>query len=370
MVAAPPGGASIDPASLPAFDYAHLRAPLPKGIHSGIFKNSPSSYFLMRRSYDGYVSATGMFKATFPYAAADEEEEERRYIKALETTSPEETAGNVWISPEQAIALADEYDITPWIQALLDPTEVPPSGGNDGSPPKRISAPPKFQGAAISPLAPPTPTSLPRGSRSKRSVSPTKSAGSKRGQASPRKKTTRVSSSQTSTEDTPIPTPPASAIVESVSKEPAVVLAPVEEEPKVKINIDQDVKVDKDGKEITHTNVEVELPLAGELPSAEAAAKMVAEAKEMVKAAAETVAASAPAGSSKKGKRKAAEIAADADKENEDAAEPSAKKVKTEVELRKERVRKRALLGISATLAVGYVLSVPLRRLTHANQSL
>jgi len=366
MVAAAPGG-EIDPSSLPAFDYAHLRAPLPKGIASGIFKSSPSSYFLMRRSYDGYVSATGMFKATFPYAETEEEEQERRYIKSLETTSPDETAGNVWISPEQAIQLADEYSILPWIRALLDPADIVLSGSNESSPPKKISAPPKFfqAHANLGNLAPPTPTSLPRGSRARRSASPSKTSAGKRAIASPRKRTAKISSSQQSDDSPsgsakastspgiPLLTPPASAIVEANSKEPSVVLAPVEEEPKVKISIDQDVKTAKNGIETTRTNVEVEIPLTGELPSAEDAARMVAEAKEMVKAAADTVAASGGP-STKKGKRKAADAVGDANKENDETESgPSAKKVKTEVELKKERVRKRALLGISATLAVG-----------------
>ncbi|KAI1767286.1 DNA-binding domain of Mlu1-box binding protein MBP1 [Hypoxylon sp. FL1150] len=379
MVAAGAVG-DVDPATLGVFDYAHLRAPLPRGITSGIFKSSPSSYFLMRRSQDGYVSATGMFKATFPYAEANEEEMERKYMKSLPTTSHEETAGNVWIPPEQALSLAEEYHITPWISALLDPAEIAITNPPD-SPPKRIAAPPKYEATLPSQpvLAPPTPSSLPRSVRARRSASPAK----KRAIASPRKRSAKVAAAQPSPteiepvkehdesmtngartdEDTASIAGADEVLIKTIEKEPAVVFAPADEEPKVQIKVGQEVEF-HGGVETTQTAVEVEIPLRGE-PSAEEAARMIEEAKEMVRiAAAETAASS---GFSGKGKRKADEIAIDEEeeKELEVSEEPRSKKAKTEkteVQLRKERVRNRALVGLSATLAVGalipYVMGV------------
>lgn len=374
MVAAGTAG-DVDPSSLGVFDYAHLRAPLPKGINSGIFKSSPNSYFLMRRSQDGFVSATGMFKATFPYAEATEEEIERKFIKSLPTTSHEETAGNVWIPPEQALALAEEYQITPWICALLDPADISITNPPD-SPPKRIMAPPKFEASLPTQpvLAPPTPSSLPRSTRGRRSASPAK----KRAIASPRKRSAKLSvppptvadilpvqeeiepitkgaelalNGTKSDEETASTAATEDVSIKPIEKEPAVVFAPAEEEPKVQIKVGQEVEF-HGGVETTQTAVEVELPVSGE-PSVDEAARMVEEAKEMVRiAAAETAASS---GSGSKGKRKADELAEDEDEgsEAEGPEEPRSKKVKTEVQLRKERVRNRALVGLSATLAVG-----------------
>lgn len=434
MVTAVPG-AEVDPSSLLAFDYAHLRAPLPKGIVSGIFKSSPPSYFLMRRSQDGYISATGMFKATFPYASTEEEEAERKYIKSLPTTSHEETAGNVWIPPEQALILAEEYQITPWIRALLDPSDIAVTT-TDSSAPKQITPPPKFFGAQPPPLVAPTPPTT-RSTRSRpssrRASSPANSTTSSKRGTTPRntkrKVTTEASAttvittatatavpaSETPTtsfadsqaptlingeipSSTPINTVPVTKIqtteaelkVESVEREPAVVLEPIEEEPKIKVRIDEDVKLDKDGEEVKHTKVELEVPLmAGEPPSKEEARKMIEEAKAMVEAAVKAdaeaaaaliegskadveeektegeVEAEADAEATKeekadsKGKRKAEEISIDEDEKAEAEQPRQVKKVKTEAELRKDRIRKRAYLGLTATFAVGalgYVL--------------
>lgn len=55
---------------------------------------------IQRRSKDGFVSATGMFKIAFPWAQHSEEREERDYLKTLETTSEDDVAGNIWVTPE------------------------------------------------------------------------------------------------------------------------------------------------------------------------------------------------------------------------------------------------------------------------------
>jgi len=56
---------------------------------------------LQRRSTDGYISATGMFKAAFPWASSKEQEAERVYHKTLPSAGDEEVANNVWISPSE-----------------------------------------------------------------------------------------------------------------------------------------------------------------------------------------------------------------------------------------------------------------------------
>lgn len=380
--------AAADQANLGVFDYAHLRAPMPKNVVSGIFKKAPSKYYLMRRSRDGYVSATGMFKATFPYAEAAEEEEERRYIKSLPTTSHEETAGNVWVPPEQALQLAEEYQITTWIKALLDPAAVALPDNADS---KTIMAPPAFELLKTTPnLAPPTPTSLAL-SRGRRSASPTKMPAARKPAASPRKRSTKVKSdsvepprtrSRSQSVDVEEATARASKEAE-VKLDSSLVLQSVEEEP---AGAKEPEKAEKPARKPTRQSKKKSVDMGGEAlfaagapPTKEETMKMLEEAKQMVEAANEPspepaseeateetpLVNGADSTEDKKSKRKAKEISTgdkpgdgskkgkEVEEEEEESVEPSAKKVKTEVQVRKELVRRRALFGLSATVAVG-----------------
>jgi hypothetical protein len=332
--------------NLGTFDYAHLRAPLPKGITSGIFHHpSPASYFLMRRSHDGYISATGMFKATFPYADASDEEVERKYIKSLETTSKDEIAGNVWIPPQHALELAKEYGILPWIEALLDNTPIDVNPTKDQSP-KSIQSPPTFLLPSEALAAPNSTRARPR-----RSVSPSKIASPKKAVGSTRHRKSKAPSEEPSAAATSkklqkaLKAAAAAADTESSEKQDS----DVNEEPVVRVNVDTDVEV-KGDVETTHTHVEVEMPAGSpQLPLPEDTEAMIAKAKEMVEAATRNT----NGESSRKPKRKAEEI-----EEEDEAAEGAevavpAKKVKVESQLKKERVKTRALIGLSATLAIG-----------------
>lgn len=378
----------LDPKTLGVFDYAHLRAPMPKGIVSGIFKSSPNSYFLMRRSHDGFVSATGLFKATYPYATAEEEEVERKFIKSLPTTSPDETAGNVWIPAEEALILGKEYGVETWVRALLDPADILPSTSNNSdSPEKKISAPPKFVFRATTPTAPKSA----RSTRGRRSASPSK-ATSKRVPASPRKSSARLArltASQSENEasgssrkpsltpgDIPVLAPGGPLKAEDVKREPAEVdtmslLETVEEEPRIKVNIQEDNKTDGDGTEAEEIQFEMEVPSAvGEVDlNAQDGQRMLEEARKMVAAAkaAETLSSQPTAAKSTKLKRKADDFEFDYSVSEEHvnggeapvvARQSRAKRAKTTIEAKKDKVRHRALWGISLTLLVGAARSV------------
>lgn len=71
---------------------------------------------IQRRSSDGFVSATGMFKAAFPWAKLAEENAERDHIKGLPSTAHDEVAGNVWVS--------EHYGACEFPKLLLSRTDI------------------------------------------------------------------------------------------------------------------------------------------------------------------------------------------------------------------------------------------------------
>jgi len=343
----------------------------------------------MRRSSDGHISATGMFKAAFPWSEVDDEEAERRYIIGLPTTSSDQTAGNVWIPPAYALQLAEEYGILQWITAMLDNKKIETNNTKD-QPPKAISPPPKYLLPQPS-LTAPTPTRL---GRTRRSASPSKFASPRKAGPTPRKtKSSKASSTSTDSHtkaankslqqalkqaatagDSDISTPEPSEPRASVAPEDSPntddsqkevkeedVSEEATEEPKVTVTVEKSVVV-KDEVETTKTHVEVEMP-AGlpELPLPEDGAAMIAKAKEMVDAAnAKEKAArtSAEVSLPKRAKRKADEVEDDDDAVVEfgSVGAPVPKKAKIETELKREKVKTRALIGISATLAIGAMI--------------
>jgi predicted acylesterase/phospholipase RssA len=113
--------------------------------------------------------------------------------------------------------------------------------------------------------------------------------------------------------------------------------------------------------ETTTTNLTIKMPGgSADFPLPEDPEEMIEKAKEMVREArkldgqlAEDV---------KSLKRKADEMEDDDDDEDEEDdydLHPVKKARLLETQLKKEQVRKRALLGVAATLAIGYVLRFP-----------
>ncbi|MCJ1312256.1 hypothetical protein MMC25_005930 [Agyrium rufum] len=386
------------PENLGTFDYAHLRAPLPTNLKgSEVFtahykQPYPESYFLMRRSKDGYVSATGMFRASFPWAKASEEMDERTYLKSLPESSHEEVAGNVWIPEDHALRLAADYGIAAWIEALIDSAPIMISPDEK----KVISPPPPFQFKANDGTSAATPTPRHRGRP--RASSPTKTPAASK-IASPRKRVTKKEKEANATasrqasemlqatldsaaakatsvepsEDQETEDDEAKSASPAVSKgkaksphvngdtSPPAKKAATHETPskerknhsdnKVMVEVDSAVEINGD-METTHTTVKVEMPAGSpDLPLPEDTQAMIETAKEMVEEARKLEGESSSSGA----KRKAEELD-DSDSAGDEELQPAKKARLLEQELKKQRVRTRAMFGIAATLAIGAII--------------
>ncbi|EXJ94540.1 hypothetical protein A1O1_02936 [Capronia coronata CBS 617.96] len=342
--------------NLGPFEYAHLRAPLPDDLTgSEIFSTQqnqphPETYFLMRRSKDGFVSATGMFKIAFPWAAHAEEKEERDYLKSLDATSQDEVAGNVWVAPEFALELAADYGLTEWIRALLDPAEISQAPSSSKKP---ISAPPRFDLPTGQTKLPP-PTKTPR-SRATRSASPSKTDTASKAKSSPKKRQTKAQKEANIAHANAASATLQSALNDAASVAPtkrktgSPTKLPTESdsnEDMVKVQVDQTVDVGET-TETTHSRVTVDMPSASpELPSPEDTEKMLETARKMV----EEAKALEPVPKASK-KRKAPEPEP-SDVDAEMPVQPTKKARVLQEKLKREKVRNRALIGLTATLTI------------------
>ncbi|PGH01783.1 hypothetical protein AJ79_07831 [Helicocarpus griseus UAMH5409] len=359
------------PENLGMFEYAHLRAPLPKDLKgSEIFsfqppQTNPEAYFLMRRSKDGYVSATGMFKIAFPWAKHSEERNERDYLKTRSETSEDEIAGNVWIAPDLALEIAKDYGMFDWVRALLDPTEIVQ---NVSSPEKQISPPPKFEMPPIESSALAAPT-LPATRKSRRSVSPTKVASPKKNASSRKPRQTRAQKEASAASLTAANASLQSTLDAAASKASTDEKVQAngeesvdEEAAEIPVKKSKDhvkaVEVTEETEETVETKrVDLAPPLLPNPPLAEDTERMISEAKEMVDEAKQELEEAQSSSKNKDAakKRKAEEVAEEEEQSGDAAATPAqpAKRARLlEDKLRRERVRNRALVGVTATLAL------------------
>ncbi|KAF2738991.1 apses transcription factor-like protein [Polyplosphaeria fusca] len=355
--------------NLGTFDYAHLRVPLPKDLAgSGIFTlktatSYPESYFLMRRSSDGFISATGMFKAAYPWASMAEEEAERRFQKTFPSAGPDEVAGSVWITPDEALQLAEEYGMRLWVEALLDSTPI--EKGSKDRQNTHIQMPPRFELNKSTPavILPPSSALRPTRARSTRSASPSKIATPSRKMASPRKsrrtpkpeasKAEEISEAQRATSATSAlqhVLENGTNVSESVASES--VNGEIKVEDSVRIEVQE--TVEQNGEvETTTTNVKIDVPVDHpELPTPEDPTKLIEEAKRMVEEAKKLDGGPVQAKSSK---RKVEDLLEDDDEAEEGSAGRPAKQAKVEMEqkLTKEKVTRRALVGLGVMAAIG-----------------
>ena len=118
----------------------------------------------------------------------------------------------------------------------------------------------------------------------------------------------------------------------------------------MRVEVDTAVEVNGD-TETTHTNVKVEMPAGSpDMPLPESTEEMIAKAKEMVAEARKLE------GEVARGSKRKAEVLDEDDEEDEekDAVLMPARKARVlERELKVQRVRNRAMIGVAATLAIG-----------------
>jgi len=260
-----------------------------------------------------------------------------------------------------ALELAEEYGIKLWILALLDPAPI--IHGTDSS--KSIKSPPTYWMREMTNGVERSPEKAAKGGRhstrgkraATRSISPeapTKTPS--RPIKTPRKPRGR---GRNATRDTASVEPEsvngdaaavAAATTTTMASTASTKLESVAETVTVEVETTRSPQGDDADEAIENTKVSVEMPSGHpDLPIPDDAQELIREARRMVVEAEKLTGPSAG-----KGKRKAEEMIDEDDEVGLDGPADSSKRTrKMEIELRKERIRKRAVAGIAASLAIG-----------------
>lgn len=243
-----------------------------------------------------------------------------------------------------ALELADEYGIKLWIAALLDPESIT-HGTSD--PKKSIKSPPPYHMKEMANGV----------GRSPEKPSPAKSAAGRRSTRG-----ARSVRSESPTMEKQKPTPRKMATPRKPRKGRAATLEPVDEaEPvngtkdTVKVEIENTTIPDEEGEEqVESTKVNITMPSNHpDMPIPNDSAEMLQKAKETVMEARKL---DGTASRTRKGKRKAEEMVDEDDEvglEGPSTTRPVKRPRAAEIELRKEKIRRRAMAGIAASLALG-----------------
>lgn len=270
-----------------------------------------------------------------------------------------------------ALELAKEYLMYDWVRALLDPSEI---AHKSSSSKKQITPPPKFE-------LPPAdvPQLSATRSRSRRSASPSKRATSPRKSRQTRAAKDFGTPSTAVREDlkSSLDMTPSTRDSPSFNETTATSVEPEEEKPAVdekkpkspskSKKATRSAVADGEGKEVEaepesdaksskeppKTTVAVEMPILPEAPPATDTEKMITEAKEMVQEANKSEKPKdAPAESSAKAAKKRKTDKLSDDEEDEEASSQRVKRARVlENKLKQERVRNRALVGVTAAFA-------------------
>jgi hypothetical protein len=234
----------------------------------------------------------------------------------------------------------------PWIVALLDPEPI--EIGTKDKHKSSIATPPKFILQDKEKLFAPPPSMS--SSTRKRSVSPMKSP---RKMASPRKRAARGASVAKSDASEGDLAKKASKALQSLTNGASATPSSATEDV-VRVEVDETVEKHND-METIHTTVKVEMPADHpDLPLPENTEDMIAKAKEMVEEA-NKLEEKKKRGRPSKRKADEAELVDDTGEAGASNSQ-SAKRQRMVETLKKERVKTRALLGLTATLAIGLVL--------------